>query len=279
MQSYWANKRAVVSGGSSGLGLHIAKALAHQRVSLALIGRDTQRLADAKAICMQLGAPSVETFSLNVSAKESWNEGAYEAESLRAFLAEHPLDLLVNAVGRSDRGYLTDLVSEDLLEQFQINVQSSFLTTRACYESLRRAKGCVVNIASLAGILAGPGMGGYSAAKHALVAMHRQWRLESRDSGIHFVLVCPGPIQRDDNESRYRELVERRGLSEDLNRPGGGVNVSRISPESLAQRILAAVQSREWEIVVPSKARWLAALMALWPSWADSILLKRFRSS
>jgi short-subunit dehydrogenase len=191
-------------------------------------------------------------------------------------LESNSLDLLINAVGRSDRGMLCDLKEEDLLDQIRVNVLSTFRMTRACWSSLERGHGCIINIASLAGIVAGPGLGGYPLAKHALVAMHRQWRSEAVGSGVHFLLVCPGPIDRNDSLDRYADLVAERGLDQQRARPGGGVKLERLDPTQLSARILNAAERRELELVVPGKVKWLAALMPLWPRWADSILRKKF---
>jgi len=142
---------------------------------------------------------------------------------------------------------------------------------------LKRARGTVVDIASLAGILAGPGMGAYSLSKHALVGMHRQWRMELHESNVHFMLVCPGPIERDDGGDRYSQLVEARNLDSKMSKPGGGVRLNRLDPERLAKKVVDAAAQRKVELVIPSKARWLVALMSLCPSWGMRILRNRFR--
>jgi hypothetical protein len=53
------------------------------------------------------------------------------------------------------------------------------------------------------------------------------------------------------------------------------VDIQRLNPIELSQRILRAAEHRELELVLPGKAKWLAALMPLWPSWADRILRKK----
>jgi len=279
----WDGKRAIVSGGTSGLGKHLALELARRRVRLVLIGRDRERLRSVSEEAMALGAVEVDTFSLDVGrdwqSQRSDGDAQKPMEDLERwtqYLNDHPIDLLINAVGKSDRGTLSDLSCEDLLEQWRVNVLTSFQMTRACWASLERAHGSVVTIASLAGLLAGPGLGGYPSAKHALVAMHRQWRLEAASSQVHFLLVCPGPIAREEQQDRYADLVASRGLNAEVSRPGGGVKVSRLDPVELSRRILQAIENRELELVLLGKARWLAALMQWWPSWADRILRNQF---
>jgi hypothetical protein len=75
---------------------------------------------------------------------------------------------------------------------------------------------------------------------------------------LHVLLVCPGPIARDDAGERYAE--QAAGLSEEARRPGGGVKVGAIDPRRLCDRILKACERRELELVVPAKARLLFGL-------------------
>ena len=267
----WKNRTAVVSGGSSGLGLSIARALGECGAHVILIGRDLVRLKQAEEQVLSAGSPSVTAVPLDVTCEDDrW-------QSLKAALSIQGCDLLINAVGKSDRGLIQQLGRTDLLQQLEVNVLASHATTRFCWEALLESKGCVVNISSLAGIIPGPCMGGYSMSKHALVGWHRQWKLESAESGVHFLLVSPGPIARQDNTDRYADLVASRGLDELVNKPGGGVSLRRIDPEELSCRILDAAASRTHELVVPGKARILAALYQLWPSFAEGIVRRKMK--
>jgi uncharacterized protein len=284
---YWKNRHAVISGGSSGLGRHLVLALARAGAHIAIVARDRDRLLATETEAIEAGAASVRIFSLDVCqpmnphpidprlAKIEPAADSDDLPSWNEFIASSPCDLLINAVGRSDRGLLSQLTSDDLAKQFEINVLSALHMTQSCWGSLEQSRGVVTNIASLAGILAGPKLGGYCIAKHALVAMHRQWRSEAIDGSVHFLLICPGPIDRDNSQERYADLIQARGLDAEVARPGGGVQVRRLDPAELSRRILLAAQARELEVIVPGKAKWLAALMPLWPSWADRILRKK----
>ncbi len=279
----WNGKRAVVSGGSAGLGRHLSLTLASHGAELVLIGRNRSRLEAVRAEALTAGAPQVDLFAFDAASEWRKRDGLStasihdsECDRFVQYLDTHALDLLINAVGRSDRGLLGQMASSEVVDLFRVNVLSTLQMTQACWSSLQRSTGCVVNIASLAGLVAGPGLGAYSMAKHALVAMHRQWRLEAADSGIHFLLVCPGPIERDEQEDRYSDLVQSRGLSADQAKPGGGVKLRRLSPQELSVQILESVRKKNSELVVPSKVRWLSALMPVWPQWADQIVRKKF---
>jgi len=275
----WKNRTAIISGGSSGLGLALARSLAKQGANLVIIGRVPDRLKATEKQALGLGAASVLTLPLDVRdlSKPTATDVQTQSASLRDVLAVQGCDLLINAVGKSDRGLIGQLSEKDLIEQFETNVLSTHAMTKLCWTALCANRGVVVNIASLAGIVAGPAMGGYSMAKHALVGLHRQWRLESASTGVHFLLVCPGPIAREDSNRRYDELIESRGLDPAAQSPGGGVALSRIDPDDLSRRILRAAQERRLELIVPSKVRILAMLAAVWPSLADRIIRKKMK--
>jgi uncharacterized protein len=284
--SYWNDRHAIVSGGSSGLGRHLALALARSRAHLAVVGRNRERLESLRVEAMEAGARSVRVFSVDICKSHDGSALSPDVtsthptphddqESWLEHCRSQPCDVLINAVGKSDRGLLQHLTASEVLEQFRTNVLGTLQLTQCCWPMLQKTNGVVVNIASLAGLIAAPKLGGYSIAKHGLVAMHRQWRAETTGSGVHFLLVCPGPIQRDDAADRYAYLIESRGLDAAASRPGGGVDIQRLNPIELSQRILRAAENRELELVLPGKAKWLAALMPLWPSWADRILRKK----
>ena len=277
----WKNRTAVISGGSNGLGRALALSLAKQAANLVIIGRDTNRLEAVEKQALEAGASSVAIVSMDVreGSQDKKAHRASQKDSLRDILAVQGCDLLINAIGKSDRGSLCQLSESDLVEQFGLNVLATHAMTKLCWSALCESRGTVVNIASLAGIIAGPGMGGYSMAKHALVGLHRQWRLEAESTGVHFLLVCPGPIARDDSSDRYADLVQARGLDPLSQSPGGGVALRRLDPDELSLQILKAAESRKLELVVPGKARLLAVLAAFWPSLADSIIRKKMKRS
>lgn len=280
----WRNRTAVISGGSNGLGHAVALALSQHSANVVIIGRDENRLAIVRQQCLDAGAQNVWIISLDVRQMAVGKRALADienatrrepGESLRDILAVQGCDLLINAVGKSDRGLLGQLTQADLTEQFELNVLATHAMTQFCFPALCQSRGVVVNIASLAGIIPGPGMGGYSMSKHALVGLHRQWRIESDSSGVHFLLVCPGPIQREDTLDRYADIVHSRGLDPASQRPGGGVALNRLDPNWLSQKILQAAFERKSELIVPTKARLLALLMTIWPSLADRIIRKK----
>ena len=267
----WAGRQVVVSGGSSGLGLQLVMAAANQKANLVIVGRDMGRLEKARLIAIEQGANSAIWFAIDLRSSDSGT--VRDSDKLHQWLIENNVDLLINAVGRSDRGLLEQLDANDLMAMFQDNVLCTWNMTLAAIPSLKRAKGTIVNIGSLAGLIAAPNMGGYSIVKYGLTALSRQLRLELESSGIHVTLVCPGPIARDDTSNRYSDVAKKRGLNEAYGTaPAGGAKLRLIDPKKLSEMILDAAGQRRKELVYPGKARWLASLAPIWPNLADRIL-------
>ena len=280
----WAEQRVIVCGGTSGLGLQLVIAAAEQNANIIIVGRDRLRLETAKAMAMNHGARSVAIYSIDLSLKEASRTPPHTLETtdeakLRAWLNDNQVDLLLNAVGRSDRGPLEMLNDTELASMLNDNVMCTWNMTRMALDSIKRARGTIVNIGSLAGLVPAPGMGGYSISKSALTALSRQLRVELASSGVHVLLVCPGPITRDDSATRYQKLAKQRGLEMDSAiMPGGGVKLRTIDPKVLCQKILDAAHRRKKELVTPGKASLLAGISDLWPSLADWILKKYSRT-
>lgn len=266
----WQGKVALVTGASRGLGLHIARALCQAGAQVVLTARSSGELqAAADQLCAAGGQATAIT--ADVTQDDSVAQLTAEIQSRLG-----RLDLLVNAVGVSMRRAVLDTTPADFAQSLEINLLTAVRCTRACLPLLRERSGHVVNIGSLAGKSAARFLGAYPASKFALSAYTQQLRLELTPLGVHVLLVCPGPIARDDAGERYNE--HGADLPESVRRPGGGVKLRAIDPTVLAEQILRACQRRQSELVVPGKARWLFALQQLWPALGDWIVLRKTSS-
>lgn len=266
-EEYWNGKRCLVTGGSAGLGLAIAEALAKRGARLALAARNQQRLEAAGEDLRSLGAEEVVVAPTDVA----WQE---DVDRLHETVCGEfgTLDLLCNCAGRSLRGRVLESNGEDFQQLLDINFLATVRLTHAFAPQLLEAKGHVVNIGSLASKVAPRYLGAYPASKHALAAYTQQLRLENQDAGLHAMLVCPGPIQGSDI-SRYQAAAD--GLPEEAAGAGGGARVSAIDAEVLAEKILVACEKRRPELVVPWKAKLLFAASGLSTRLGDW-LLSRF---
>jgi short-subunit dehydrogenase len=180
------------------------------------------------------------------------------------------LDAVFNCAGKSDRGQIGDISTEQFRDFLELNFLSAVRVTRACLPYLLQTRGHAVFIGSLASKTAGPFLGAYPASKFPLAAYAQQLRLELGPQGLHSLLVCPGPIRRDDAGSRYDDQVA--DLPAPARQPGGGVKLKGIDPDWLARRIVAACERRQVELIVPTRAKMLFAISQIWPSLGDWII-------
>ena len=100
---------------------------------------------------------------------------------------------------------MLDTTPEDFQALMDLNLLGVVRLTRAAAQHLLAAQGHVVNIGSLAGKSATRYMGAYPASKFALSAYSQQLRLELEPQGLHVLLVCPGPIARDEPRTAQSE--------------------------------------------------------------------------
>ncbi|TWT66167.1 SDR family NAD(P)-dependent oxidoreductase [Allorhodopirellula solitaria] len=262
---------AIVSGGSSGLGLTIARVLLARGYAVTILGRDRERLAAAgETLSGDSSVPSLlHTFTADATSKVDLN-AAVDSHMGRF----GRIDVLVNVVGRSDRGRTEELDPETLRELFEANVISALIGSQACLPGLRQTHGTIVNIGSLASRVAPRYLGGYVTVKHALAGMTRQMRLECEAEGVHVGLVCPGPIASSRPPNRYG-VTEESALPASAAQPGGGAKLKLLSPDEVAQAVMRCIEKREIEIILPWKTRCLMCIDAISPRLADWILSRK----
>lgn len=264
MSDYWRDKVVFITGGSAGFGLELARAYARAEAKVVIVARDQGRLEQA--------ADSLRGEGGNVTPMAA--DILQDADVQRAIdetLAKHGrLDALVNNAGRSSRGTLLQTPLDDYRAQWELNFLALVRCTLAAAPHVIERRGHIVNIGSLAAKSASRFIGPYATTKFPVAAFSQQLRLELADSGAHVLLVCPGPILREETGPRY----DASHLPDAAKKPGGGVKIKGIPPERIAARILAACERRRPELVIPLKARLVFAISQLSPSLGDWIVRK-----
>ena len=257
---YWHQKVIAISGGSAGLGLSIARAFLARGAKIALIARNRERLEQAK---QSLASEAVFTVSADVTCPEQSQRAVTE------LLSEFgQLDGLVNNVGRSTRIDFRKATIQDYRDLMDVNFISAVNCTTAALDALTQTSGHIVNIGSLSCKTAWPFMAPYTTSKFALAAYSHHLRLEG-PSNVHTMLVCPGPIKRDDAGLRYQE--QAKDLPEQARKPGAGVKAKGVDPEVLAKKIIRGCEKRKRELL-PLQARLIFAALAISPRFGDWLL-------
>ena len=261
----WKDKVVVITGGSSGLGVALARQFATVGARVVCLARGQEQL---QATVEELaGTGSVQSIVADVTDDQS------VSNAVASIMDSHgQIDVWINNVGKSLRIALADATVANFEDLMQVNFYSAVRCTRAVTDALERSGGSLINIGSLASKTGWPFVSPYSTSKHALAAYHHQLRLEG-PAAVHYLLVCPGPIRRADSETRYAE--QAAGLPDGVAKPGAGAKVKGIDPNELAEKIRIACEKRKLELVMPWKARIAFALSQLSP-WLGDKLLKKF---
>jgi NAD(P)-dependent dehydrogenase (short-subunit alcohol dehydrogenase family) len=174
-------KAALVTGGSSGIGLAIARALQGEGYNLTLAARKIERLEAAGA--------ELDAATMPVDVRDE--------DACRALVEAHVgrfggLDVLVNSAGVGIAGTIGDLTTKAWDLQQDVNLRGTFLMTREALPHLRASRGYVLNLASIAGTIATPGLAGYGASKAAVISFTRSLIREEADNGVRATALCPG---------------------------------------------------------------------------------------
>jgi NAD(P)-dependent dehydrogenase (short-subunit alcohol dehydrogenase family) len=172
---------ALVTGGTSGIGLAIARALQQDGYELTVSSRRPEKVDAAAA---ELGVHGVVA---DVSREE-------DCERL---VADHRdrvggLDVLVNSAGIGIGGRVEQLSTKHFDLQIAVNLRGLFLVTRLCLPMLKESRGWIVNLASIAGTIPTPGLPAYGASKAAVIALTRTLNAELEPDGVRAIALCPG---------------------------------------------------------------------------------------
>jgi NAD(P)-dependent dehydrogenase (short-subunit alcohol dehydrogenase family) len=267
--TYWQDKVAVVTGGSTGLGRSIAEAFAAAGARVVIAARHADALnTTAEEIRRRVGSACPEIVAVPTDVTHQTEVEALFQQTIARF---GRLDVLVNNAGRSDRGQVLDTTPEEFEELLELNFLSVVRCTRAAAPELLKSHGHLVNIGSLASKTASRFVGAYPASKFALAAYTQQLRLELSPEGLHVLFVCPGPIIKDE-PGNHRPAEKTEGIPDHAKKPGAGVKLGAVHAKDLAQAILKACENRRTELVYPRKARILFMLTQLSPRWGDWLL-------
>jgi NAD(P)-dependent dehydrogenase (short-subunit alcohol dehydrogenase family) len=173
-------KSALVTGGSSGIGLALARMLRDDGYELTLVARQPEKLAAAAA---EVGAESV---AANL---------AHEEECLRVVAAHAErwggMDVLVHCAGLGVGGSFASLETKRLDLQLDVNLRATLLVTRESLPLLRASRGTIVTLASIAGTLPVPGLAVYGTTKAALISFTNSLNREEAEHGVRATAICP----------------------------------------------------------------------------------------
>lgn len=198
---------AVISGGTSGIGLETARRLLLDGVRVYLLGRSKKRGAEALRYLKQDTGKEAVYIACDVSSSEQCRSAlAQVAAQEQKLHTDWQLDILVNSAGMYKEQRLENLTEADIDEMLGVNLKGTMFLTQAALPFLRSGS-CVVNIASDAAVNGNYGCALYCASKGAVVAFTRALALDLAP-GVRVNCVCPADV---DTPLLAKQLVDADG--------------------------------------------------------------------
>ena len=263
MSRFGPGHHCVITGGSSGLGLELARQLVPRGVAVTLVARNEARLEEA-ATTLRRDTPDAHVRVLSVDVAD-----AAAVRSAFAGLVQTTgrIDTLINSAGILIEGHAEQLTAQDYHDVMNVNF---FGTVNACNAALAvfgENPGTIVNVSSVAGLIGVFGYTAYCSSKHAIVGYTRALGYEVEPRGVRVILVCPGefdsPMVDALDESRTPENREHV------------LTIPKLSVEQVATETLSGIAAGR-RMIVPGR-RTRAAVLAnrLLPGISDAVSRKR----
>jgi NAD(P)-dependent dehydrogenase (short-subunit alcohol dehydrogenase family) len=198
----FSNKTIVITGAGTGIGAACARRFAAEGARLVLIGRRRQPLEQVAA----------ETGGLvlagDAAKAEDW---LHFLKQITAYCGS--IDGLLACAGGMGLGRATETDDAAWHAALQANLNSAFVSARACLPGLIQRRGAIVLLGSIASLAAGPGVCGYTTFKHALIGLTRSLARDYGPDGVRVNAVCPGWVRTPMADEEMQPLMERYGES------------------------------------------------------------------
>lgn len=182
---FFAGKVAVITGGSSGIGLATARLLADRKAKLVIAARSMDRLVEAASEL----AKKTEVLPVRTDVQSETDCRNLIDKAVERF---GRIDILVNNAGVSMRAMFRDLDLSVIRRSMDVNFYGTVYCTKYALPYLLESKGTVVGVISVAGFKGLPGRTGYSASKFAVYGFLDALRVEHLYDGLHVMLFAPG---------------------------------------------------------------------------------------
>jgi uncharacterized oxidoreductase len=234
-------KRALITGGSSGIGFAIAEAMLARGATVAITGRRAEVLTEA-ANRLRQGGRDVQSVAADVGT-----EKGRQATLELALDKLGGLDILVNNAGGVRAGRLEDTTEAEIRKMIEVDLVAPILLTRAALPALRASgDGLVVNVTSGIALVAAPFYATYAGVKGGLAKFGESLRRELKGEGVHVMTVYPGATDTPMMRS---------------SRAGPELGFTREPANAVAAAVMEGIEQDAFEVIRGGEAR--AKMIAL----------------
>lgn len=260
-----AGSTVLITGGSRGLGLALARCFVGEGCRVAICARDEQEMERAREDLAKRGAV-VKTVQCDVTSKS-------DVERMIAEVASHfgAIDILVNNAGQIQVGPVEDVTVEDFEAAMNVMFWGTVYPTMSVLpDFLSRNKGRIVNITSIGGKVGIPHLLPYTSAKYAAAGFSEGLRSELNGTGVSVTTIAPGLMRTGSyNAAEFKGNREKEAawFSLGASLPGMSIDANRA-----ARQIVSAVKRGDAEKILSVPANVLARVHALAPGLTQDLL-------
>lgn len=259
----FTGKTIVITGASDGIGAELARQLAAERPRLVLAARSLDKLEVVTAACQARGAEAVAVRT----------DVTVEADCVACVQAAVDqfggIDVLVNNAGLSMHAWFEEISDFSTYEKlFRTNVMSAVWCTREALPHLKKSRGLIVGVSSLAGKTGVPARSTYCASKFAMDGFFQALRIELAGSGVDVSMIFPGVVDTN---------IRRHGLKGDgLEASFSGLKEDgAMTVDDCARQMIAAMRRRQRELVMTTQGRIGLVLKAFAPGLVDRMAVRK----
>ncbi len=264
-ETSFRDKVVLITGGSRGLGLEIARVFAQEGATLALVARDGDELDRARSF-LNLDPYRLYTFRCDVTSKQ-------EVEHTVATIAREcgEVDILINNAGLIEVGPMQEQTLKDYEDSMNTHFWGPLYTMAAVLPAMKRKhEGRIVNIASIAGLISVPHLLPYCASKHALVGLSEGMRAELLRQNIFVTTVCPGLMRT--GSPRNADIKGHNKVEYAMFSIMDALPVTSINAEEAAKQIANACRYGDANLVISMQAQVARIAHAIAPNLIGDLL-------
>ena len=254
-------KIVYIVGGSSGIGLSIARKLANEGAHIIIFSRQKEHLESALNQITSCRASKEQRFScMPVDVSNQDNVALIMSEAVSRFGVP---DLLINCAGTVQPHIFEQISYQQFDEIMKVNLYGAWNTCAALLPHMKKRGGHIVNVSSMSGLIGTFGYTDYNASKFALIGFSEALRCELKQYGITVSVLCPGdtdtPLLEKENRTKPEET---KALT---------ATTKLMKPDDVAEATIKGIRSNAFLIIPGFEGKIVYLLRRLFPRLVDYI--------
>jgi short-subunit dehydrogenase len=253
--TYFSNKLVLITGGSSGIGLALARKLFSYGANLIIIARNNAKLEDARRDIERFRF-STGQFIRCLNADVSRRDDLSRVVS-QAMKESGTPDILINSAGIINNDYFGKISYDTFDAIMKINLYGTRNMIAELLPAMKLRGGHIIIISSAAGLMGMSGYTAYGTSKFALVGLAECLRNELKQQGIHLTLVCPPEVDTPMLLDEMKTIPSEIRLLKNM--------AGQLKPEFVAAQVLRAIVRKKFMVIPGFRAKWLWYTQRLTP--------------